>query len=844
MKKARILLILALIMLVMTMLVACGEKPGQGGDTEHLHNFIEKQDSQYLKSAATCETAVVYYKSCSICGIKSEQTYVYGTALGHSGGQATCTKPAECQVCSKEYGEALGHAYNDGVVITESTCTEDGVMVKTCTRCGDKINIAIPASHKGEWYITAEPRCFDKGEKQRICTVCDAIETEELPAIGHHDLQDATCEEGRACSKCHYVEGEGAGHVFSEWEPTVGDEATCTLEGKESRRCLVCGKKESRIAYAKGHTFDEWTVVTSATCQSTGKESRTCRVCGETVTRTTSKTAHTGEWVISQEPTCTEAGSAYRDCSVCGNHETKTLVATGHKGEWHIQTQATCTQNGLEYMLCDICNKKQTRTIYAAHHYSDWVTETEATCTVAGLKVRTCGDCGKRDTLTISKTSHVGEWTVVTPAKCTEEGVQRQICTECGQVTNKAIAKLGHDLQGGTCTTAAKCSRCDYESEIKGHVFGEDKLIEEPDCARRGYSQKTCDKCGYIETTYTDPIGHNYGEWTTQAAATCLEDGRERRVCTVCNKAEDRVTDALGHNLGEWHFDTAPTCTEKGIGYRECTRCNVSFHGEADALGHDFGGDKCFYDIACVRCGVVESHPHVYGENGCDNCGLEYTTATYTLSRDGRYYIATDLTTNSDGIVFLPLLYKGKSIEIIDGVYNKGSIKVVILPQGVKQIGRSAFASCANLTYIYIPDSVTLLDGGAFSMCSRLTSVKIPNGVTYIDASTFYNCKGLKSVTIPYGVTSIGDSAFALCESLTEILIPNSVVSIERSAFYGCCGLKNITVSDSVATIGEYAFYGCNGISSITYLGTEEQWAAIEKDKNWNPDNIKVVCLG
>ena len=325
MRKARVLLIFVLIMLVATIFVACGEKPGQTDNWEHQHEFVESQAGQYLKTAATCEKPAVYYKHCSICGTLGEE-YTFGTALGHSGGQATCLKPAVCQVCSKEYGEALGHDYDDGVVTTEATCTENGVLTKTCKRCGDAQTSPIPASHKGDWYITAEPRCFDKGERQRICTVCDVIETEELPAIGHHDLKEATCEEGRKCSKCHYVEGTGTGHVFSEWASVTGEEATCTQAGRETRCCLVCGKTQER---------------------------------------TTSKLSHKGNWVTEQEPTCTQTGSAYRDCTVCGNHETKTIPTTGHKGTWNVQTVATCTSNGLEVMYCDVCNARQTRTIYA-----------------------------------------------------------------------------------------------------------------------------------------------------------------------------------------------------------------------------------------------------------------------------------------------------------------------------------------------------------------------------------------------------------------------------------------------------------------------------------------------
>ena len=47
------------------------------GCAEGSHNYVEKADAAYLKSAATCTKKAVYYKSCSICGEKSNETDVY-----------------------------------------------------------------------------------------------------------------------------------------------------------------------------------------------------------------------------------------------------------------------------------------------------------------------------------------------------------------------------------------------------------------------------------------------------------------------------------------------------------------------------------------------------------------------------------------------------------------------------------------------------------------------------------------------------------------------------------------------------------------------------------------------
>ena len=40
-----------------------------------------------------------------------------------------------------------------------------------------------------------------------------------------------------------------------------------------------------------------------------------------------------------------------------------------------------------------------------------------------------------------------------------------------------------------------------------------------------------------------------------------------------------------------------------------------------------------------------------------------------------------------------------------------------VVPEGVTEIGRSAFSWCSSLTSIEIPDSVTVIGGSAFYGC-------------------------------------------------------------------------------------------------------------------------------
>lgn len=135
-KTALILLVLVCVFAI----VACSDNVNTDGDVCK-HIYTEKADATYLKSAATCTEKAVYYKSCSLCGEKDTATFEYGEALGHaygdgvsngdgthtrtcandathkiiencSGGTATCTERATCEICNASYGN-LAHTLDD-----------------------------------------------------------------------------------------------------------------------------------------------------------------------------------------------------------------------------------------------------------------------------------------------------------------------------------------------------------------------------------------------------------------------------------------------------------------------------------------------------------------------------------------------------------------------------------------------------------------------------------------------------------------------------------------------------------------------------------------------------------
>ena len=67
----------------------------------------------------------------------------------------------------------------------------------------------------------------------------------------------------------------------------------------------------------------------------------------------------------------------------------------------------------------------------------------------------------------------------------------------------------------------------------------------------------------------------------------------------------------------------------------------------------------------------------------------------------------------------------------------EGTIRELVIPNGVTSIRGYMFAKFTSLTSVTIPNSVTTIGEGAFEDCTRLTSVTIGNGFNadYLDLS-------------------------------------------------------------------------------------------------------------
>ena len=230
-----------------------------------------------------------------------------------TGGKATCTTKAVCEVCGGEYGEKDPN--NHDLVHFRAkapTCTEIGWdAYDTCSRCDYTTTyVELPAlNHALEQHEAQAPTCTEIGwDAYKTCSRCDYTTYAELPILGH-DYQavtvDPTCEADGytifTCSRCKdsYTADptDKLGHQFGAWSPneTGSQSADClrqgcahtgstdcrkftfrTAEGETLIFCPVCGQVENAAQLEKIEAATAW-----AASGSLSAEDVTARTNGE-----------------------------------------------------------------------------------------------------------------------------------------------------------------------------------------------------------------------------------------------------------------------------------------------------------------------------------------------------------------------------------------------------------------------------------------------------------------------------------------------------------------------------------------------------------------------------------
>ena len=330
---------------------------------------------------------------CLRCGLN-------GTA-SCTGGTATCTTKAVCEVCKVEYGEKNpnNHALEHRAA-KAPTCTEIGWNAyETCKNCNYTTRKELPAQHDLKQHAAKAPTCTGIGwDAYETCSRCDYTTYAELPALNHdlvnHDAKAATCTEKgwnayETCSRlgCNYTTYQEIPALKHDLVHHDAQAATCTEKGWDA--------------------YD------------------TCSRCDHTTYAELPALNHALEQHAAKAPTCTEKGwNAYDTCSRCDYTTYAELSALNHDYQ-AVTVEPTCETDGYTVFTCSRCKDSYTAdpTDKLGHQFGAWSPNGTGSQSADCLR-QGCAHTGSTDCRKFTFR--------------TAEGETLTFCPVCGQAENAA----------------------------------------------------------------------------------------------------------------------------------------------------------------------------------------------------------------------------------------------------------------------------------------------------------------------------------------------------------------------------------------------------------------------
>ena len=506
---------------------------------QHKFNMWMNNTPGTLKSPADCTHNALHYWMCSCDLIEYNDDHLYeepGTALGHlwswtsngngthtrtcqrencnatetkdcSGGEATCTAKAICEVCKSEYGTLKAHDFTaetaeEQYLKSGSSCTEKAVYYKSCTVCG--------LSSKG----TASEATFESGSvlghewgawksngnvtHTRVCSR-DASHTETENCSGG----EATCTAKAKCSTCNAEYGEtnpnNHAGTLGEWQSDGNN---------HWKEYSCCGAEADRGP----HDWDNGEVTTQPTCTNAGEKTFTCNECGRKKTEQIDATGHSWKQEWNSDEThhwheCVngcDAKDAYAEhadadknhvCDTCGKVLSECADDNkDHKCDYCGKVLSVCADTDKDHK-CDYCGK-------VLSECAD--TDKDHKCDYCGKTLSECADDNK---------DHKCDYCGKVLSECTDDNKDHK-CDYCGKTLSE-------------CADDNKDHKCDYCGKtISNHTGGT------ADCCHKA----VCEICGKAYGGL-DPDNHTDLKHFPAQRATILREGNiEYWYCSGCGK--------------------------------------------------------------------------------------------------------------------------------------------------------------------------------------------------------------------------------------------------------------------------------------------------------------------
>ncbi|EDM52514.1 transglutaminase-like domain-containing protein [Eubacterium ventriosum] len=233
-----------------------------------------------------------FYRTCSECGeyendgfvMTSSKPYFYHLVdREYIGTDCDVTKVSE-----KKCGDATVTKYEATVTVDGKTYTSEHTEID-----GECNHVVRDSDIK----TVKKATCSEEGVIEKTCEICGYTWTESTPKTGHSYITvkttSDTCEDKSVykvhkCSECGEVIGTSKKMYYSahDYEFTSHSKvATCTEKGEDLYTCTICGKTETREVPMVAHET-ELRNYKAATCTEDGYTGdETCINCGKVISK-------------------------------------------------------------------------------------------------------------------------------------------------------------------------------------------------------------------------------------------------------------------------------------------------------------------------------------------------------------------------------------------------------------------------------------------------------------------------------------------------------------------------------------------------------------------------------